>query len=140
MVVMKTVSISHILSPQRLCALHSMRMKASCLLRHGLSYPALKLVLYAYNTEERMLAGTNGTPEEKIQTFSKLELAQATAFIREVQRAEGGVIMEPMFILQFRYGIDYGRACALAEQLEDLGFWALFIGDNGMRCAQVLRG
>lgn len=94
----------------------------------------------ADNTEEHMLVGKNGKQEQKIQTFSKLELAQAVAFIQEVQRAEGGVIMEPMSILQFRYGIDYGRACALAEQLEDLGFWALFVGNNGMRCAQVLRG
>jgi len=94
----------------------------------------------ADNTEERMLAGENAKSEQKVEMFSKLELAQAVAFIQEVQRAEGGVIMEPMSILQFRYGIDYGRACALAEELEGLGFWALFVGNNGMRCAQVLRG
>ncbi len=87
-----------------------------------------------------MLAGETGKSELPAHTFSSLELAQAIAFIQAVQRAEGGLIIGPVSMLQVRYGMGYGRACALAEQLEDLGYWAVFIGDNGVRCAQVLRG
>ena len=87
-----------------------------------------------------MLAGADGKSQQPVHTFSKLELAQAATFVQEVQRAEGGLIMEPMSMLQVRYGIDHGRACALAEQLDALGFWAVYVADGGICCAQVLRG
>lgn len=86
-----------------------------------------------------MLAGENGKQERHTHKFSGQEVAQAAGFIQAVQRAEGGLITGPVSMLQVRYGMGYGRACALAEQLEELGFWAVFIGDQGIRCAQVLR-
>lgn len=97
-------------------------------------------VASANNVEERMLAEADGKSAQPIHRFSSQELAQAVAFVLEVQRAEGGLIREPMDMLRFRYGIDYGRACALAGQLDVLGLWAVFIADSGMFYAQVLQG
>jgi hypothetical protein len=70
---------------------------------------------------------------------SELELAQAATFILTVQQAQGGLVSEPIAILQFRYGLSKLHACALASQLEELGFWALFTNANGMQQALTLR-
>lgn len=87
-----------------------------------------------------MLAGADGKSEQPVHTFTKSEMAQALAFVQEVQRAEGGLIRDPMAMLQVRYGIDHSRARALAGQLETLGLWVVFAADGGICCAQVLRG
>lgn len=87
-----------------------------------------------------MVAAAGGNPGQGVHTFSKQELAQAVAFVHEVQRAERGLIVEPVAMLQVRYGINDSRARALATQLELLGFWAVFVVDNGTCYAQVLRG
>lgn len=87
-----------------------------------------------------MLAEADGNSGHPPHTFTNLELAQAAAFVQEAQRMAGGLMTEPLEMLQVRYGINHSRACALAEQLEALGFWAMFVADGGICCAQVLRG
>ncbi|NYE60730.1 hypothetical protein FHW58_001882 [Duganella sp. 1224] len=72
-------------------------------------------------------------------TFSHLELAQAAAFLLTVQQSEGGIIQDPLSMLQFRYAIAPVRAQALAAELELIGFWTLFIDHDGRQCALTLR-
>lgn len=83
--------------------------------------------------DERFLAAV---PE---YVFSNAELAQASAFIYLVQRAEGNLIVAPESILQMRYGLNERRALALTARLEHIGCWVILVDENGRRCAQVLR-
>jgi hypothetical protein len=78
----------------------------------------------------------SGTPATK---FSHLELAQAARFILTVQQSEGAIIKDPLSLLQLRYAIDRNRARMLAEQLELLGFWAVFADEDGTQRALPLR-
>lgn len=71
--------------------------------------------------------------------YSELELAQASSFMLTVQQAQGGLLSDPIAMLQFRYGLNKSHASVLASQLEELGFWALFINENGVQQALTLR-
>ncbi|MGZ8287778.1 MAG: hypothetical protein ACXW2U_02475 [Telluria sp.] len=72
--------------------------------------------------------------------LSAQEIAQAEAFIAEARHAGGSLIDGPVSMLQVRFSLGYGRACALAERLEQLGVWRVFLDENDQRRAVVLRG
>lgn len=74
-----------------------------------------------------------------LPVYSKLELAQASTFLLSVQQAQGGLLNDPIGMLQLRYGLSTPHACVLASQLEGLGFWVLFTNANGIQQALTLR-
>lgn len=78
-------------------------------------------------------------PADLLPIYSELELAQASTFLLSVQQAQGGLLNDPIAILQFRYGLSKPHACVLAGPLEGLGFWALFTNANGLQQALTSR-
>lgn len=61
---------------------------------------------------------------------------QAWAFVQSQFDQHGDVIAGPVSLLQRRYGLGYGEALDLAEQLEKAQVWTVFRDAGGMRCAR----
>jgi hypothetical protein len=64
------------------------------------------------------------------------ELAQATAFVDGQFRQRGDLIAGPISLLQRQYGLGYGEALALAQELQTARVWQVYRDGAGMRVAR----
>lgn len=61
---------------------------------------------------------------------------QAWSLVQSQFDQQGEVIAGPVSLLQRQFGLGYGQALDLAEQLEKAQVWTVFRDAGGMRCAR----
>jgi hypothetical protein len=65
------------------------------------------------------------------------DLEQATAWIARLRQQQITVLAGPVSRLQREFRLGYGRACALAQCLEQHGEWTIFVDGAGARSASI---
>ena len=65
------------------------------------------------------------------------DLEQARVWIARLRQQQINVLAGPISRLQREFRLGYGRACALAQCLEQHGEWSLFVNGAGARSARI---
>ncbi len=65
------------------------------------------------------------------------DLEQATAWIARLRHQQINLLAGPVSRLQREFRLGYGRACALAQRLEQHGEWTIFADGAGARSARI---
>ncbi|MBK4735233.1 hypothetical protein [Noviherbaspirillum pedocola] len=95
------------------------------------------VLVYGSALSLRVTGETNDPEVQGESPTLASDLEQASAWIARLRQQQIHVLAGPVSRLQREFRLGYGRACALAQCLEQHGEWSLFVDGAGARSARI---